>query len=292
MTDRDRAIVREVARHRVLTASQVADLFFDSRHRALMRLRTLAELGVLDRFRLLARPGEPNEYHYVLGRAGAAMAAAAKGQDPEAATRRWRADTALALAAGQRLAHAVGISGFYAALAREARGSGDARLVEWMTEHEAAMWSDRLIRPDGFGVWAECGRSVEFFLEFDRGTETLRRLTSKLVGYEAFEAERGAAAWVLFVFPTAGRDAQARRAMAGSTVPVATAVLGGGTRPHSAVWRPLAAGSDEPPRRLASLADIPIPAEAQARAAAGSTRAWRYDRSRPDDEEEAPIEFS
>jgi hypothetical protein len=277
-----------VQRHRVLSASHIADVFFSTRKRGLVRLKALTDLGVLDRFQVLARRGEPNQYHYVLGRVGAAIVAADRGEDPDAVVRRWRGDTALVLARGQRLAHALGVSGFYAGLAAEAR-QGRGRLAEWMTEAEGARWSEGVVRPDGFAVWAEGGREVEFFLEYDRGTETLGRLAAKLDGYRRFEEERGASAWVLFAFTAAGRERTARRALDGVDVPTATAVLGPGARASEAVWSPVGDSSGRR-LRLAALADEPRPPEAAARAAEGSLRAWRFARSPTDDQEEAPID--
>lgn len=94
-----------------------------------------------------------------------------------------------------------------------------------MTEAEVGRWADGIVRPDAFGAWRENGEVVEFFLEYDGGTETHARLVAKLGAYERLEAERGASAWVLFAFPTAGRESAARRALAPATVPVATAAL-------------------------------------------------------------------
>lgn len=96
------------------------------------------------------------------------------------------------------------------------------------------------MRPDAFGEWHEDGVAVEFFLEYDRGTETLARLVDKLGGYERFEAERGASSWVVFAFGSPRREATARRALA--TVPAATAALGGPLRPADALWLPAAPG--------------------------------------------------
>ena len=287
LTDRDHAIVAAVQRHRVFTTAQLADVFFPSHHAAVVRLRTLTRLGVLDRFRAPARRGVPNEYHYVLGRMGAAMAAAERGDDPDRAARRWRGEAALALSRGQRLAHAVGVSGFYAGLAAQSRVPG-RRLVDWLTEAEAARWSEGIVRPDGLGVWEEDGRRVEFLLEYDRGTETLARLAAKLAGYARFEAERGEAAWLLFAFTSARRESTARRALSGTDVAVATAVVPTGGHPNGDLWLPL--DRDAGRVRLAELADEPMPEAALARAAEGSLRAWRFTRSRTDDEEEAPIE--
>lgn len=40
-----------------------------------------------------------------------------------------------------------------------------------------------IVRPDGYGRWHQDGREVDFFLEYDRGTEPLDRLAAKLAGY-------------------------------------------------------------------------------------------------------------
>lgn len=293
LTDRDREILRAVARHRVLTSIQLQEMFFSARKRALMRLLHLYRLGALDRFEPLRLGWGRHPYHYTLGRLGVALIAAEAGQDAERAARRWRADRTLALGRTQRLAHLLGINDFCAALVGHARRHPDARLIEWMTEAETARWADDIVRPDAFGQWGEDGRSVEFFLEYDRGTETVARLVAKLTGYERLEDQRSASAWVLFRFPSAGREAAARAALAPATVPVATAGPFGPLRPYDAVWWPLCAPSGPVGPsgrvRLAQLADVPIPPEAARRSAVRGPRAWRFDRSR-NEPEEAPID--
>ncbi|MEA3077036.1 MAG: hypothetical protein QOF60_1944, partial [Actinomycetota bacterium] len=270
---------------------QLAAMFFDTRRRAQVRLVCLHRLRVLDRF----QPYHPTRggrepYHYVLGPMGAAVVAAERGEDPDRAARRWKGERTLALGRTQRLAHLVGLNGIYASLVAHARRHPDTGLACWLTEAECAKWANAIVRPDAFGEWAEAGSSVEFFVEYDRGTETLARLAAKLTGYQRFESERAATAWVLFAFVSAGREAAARRALADATVPVATAVLNGGSLgPQDAVWLPVRATG--PARlRLAALAHIPKPPEAARRAAEGGPRAWRFDRSRYDDKEEAPID--
>jgi hypothetical protein len=280
--------VLAVARHRVLTAEQLTALYFDHRKSALRRLLDLHRLGVLDRFQPNRKGGGSLPFHYVIGPMGACIAAADRGDDPDRAMRRWRPGRALALASAQRLAHTVGVNGFYVALAAEARRAEDARLSAWLTETECVRWSHGLVRPDALGEWAEGARSVEFLLEYDRGTEPLAQIAAKLASYEELEAERGVAAWVLFALPSNRRESSVRRALAGSTLPIATASLGGPLGPQDAVWLPLR--SDGPRIRLAHLAYAPKPDEALRRAALGGPRAWRFDRSRYDYEEEAPIE--
>jgi hypothetical protein len=286
LTDRDRAIVRAVERHRVLTTEQLAAVFFDSERRAQVRLVRLFETEILARFEPHRASWGRHRYHYVVGPLGAALLAAERGDDPDRAARRWKGERVLLLGRTQRLAHLVGVNDLYAALAGKARRDASCRLRDWLTEADCARWTEGIVRPDAWGVWEEAGLSVEYFLEYDRGTETLGRLVVKLDVYERFEAERGVTAWVLFAFLSPRREQRARAALAGATVPLATAVVGH-VCPHDAVWRPL---GDERPLRLAQLADVPKPPEAVRRAASNAVRAWRFDRSRPDDEEEAPIE--
>jgi Replication-relaxation len=279
LTDRDRLLLDLLERFRVLTTPQVARLFFDSHKRASARLLDLYDVGVLDRF----RPHRPDwgsyPWHWVLGPLGAAVLACERGDEDDRAARRWRPERTLAYATGQRLAHLVGANDFYVGLAAHARHHAEASLADWMTEAEAGRWSDGLVRPDGWGIWEEAGRSVEFFVEYDRGTETLGRLVDKLGAYERFEAERGVTAWVLFAFTSARRERSARVALAASTVPVATAALVDAMSPAGSVWRPPASDSR---MRLAELAGVPKAAAAIDRAGE-SVRAWKYERPVTDD---------
>jgi hypothetical protein len=288
LTDRDREIVRAVDRHRVLTADHLTEMFFDTWRRARTRLLQLCDMRVLDRFRPHRPSWGRHPFHYVIGPYGAAVLAAESGDDPDRAARRWKGERVLALGGMQRLAHLVGVNGVHSSLVATARRDASSQLRSWLTEAEAARWTEGIVRPDAWGVWAEQETEVEFFLEYDRGTETLARLTAKLRDYERFETERGATAWVLFAFTSPLREARARIALRPATVPVATAVLAPPAVPCGDLWLPLPPDSCRV--RLAALTAIPKPPEALRRAERNSARAWRFDRSRPDDEEEAPIE--
>jgi hypothetical protein len=281
LTERDRELLRALERVGVLTASQVAAMFFASESRARARLAVLHDsLGVVARFRPLAPQWGSAPFHYVLSKAGAGVVAAERGEDPAAAERRWSTGRRLALADSRHLAHTVGANGFFAALAGEARRNPRAELVRWLAEWECAKacstgpYTATSLRPDGWLLWREGGEQVEAFLEYDRGTEALRTLAAKLRGYAELEGERGVAAWVLFAFESARREGTARRALAGATVAVATAALAGGARPSDAVWLPLR--STGPRLRLAALAGVPLPAEARVRIEGGRGRTWLY----------------
>jgi len=140
LTDRDRQLCRLLHEHRVLTTPQLVDLAFPSRNAAEHRLAILHQLGVVDRFRPHHTPGSA-PYHYVLGPLGAALLAAHADQDPSRLG--YRRDRALALAHFQRLAHLLGVNGFFAALVRAARSQpeGEAALEVWWSEQRcAAQW--------------------------------------------------------------------------------------------------------------------------------------------------------
>lgn len=141
--------------------------------------------------------------------------------------------------AAQRLRHRVGTNGFFVALTVDARVIGDAKLAAWWSEEQCGRWSDDIVRPDGRGEWHEHGRELEFLLEYDLGTEPLGWLAAKLPGYEELESERGVAAWILFAFLSERRERNARAAMSGATVPVATASLATRLRPSQEIWLPL-----------------------------------------------------
>lgn len=266
-------MLRSLDRFRVLTTSQFARLHFPSHKRASMRLLDLLAAGVVDRFRPYREGWGSHPWHWVLGPLGAGVMAAERGEHAETATRRWRGERTLAYSSGRRLAHLVGVNEFFVSLSAHARRHADATVVDWLTQAEATKWSEDRVDPDAFGEWQEGQRRLEFFVEYDRGTEALSRLVGKLACYERFEAEREASAWVLFAFTSARREQSARAALVGSTVPVATAALVGGAEPQEAVWLPL--DGAERRLRLAELADVAKPPETLERIERGH-RGWLF----------------
>ncbi|MGC8464276.1 MAG: replication-relaxation family protein [Acidimicrobiales bacterium] len=251
LTERDRLICRVLWEHRILTTEQICDLCFTSLVSAQHRLVTLWRLGVLDRFRSI-RPVGSESWRYTLGPLGAAVVAAERGVDPPRAS--VLRDRVVALAAGQRTAHTLGVNGFFCALHAAARSLPDATLRAWWSERRcAAEWGD-FVRPDAYGVWEEGGDRVEFFVEHDTGTETLARVVAKLDGYRDLAEAEGAARPVLFWLAQPGREPALRRALEGTPLPVATAAACTGS-PADAVW--LALGEAAPRRRLIERATVP-----------------------------------
>ena len=249
LTDRDRTLCRLLHQHRVLTTPQLIDLAFASRNAAEHRLAILHQLGVLDRFRPHHTPGSA-PYHYVLGPLGAALLAAEADQDP--AQLGYRRDRTLALAHSQRLAHLLGVNSFFCALARVARQDPAAALEVWWSEQRCAAQWGRLVHPDGYGRWRQQQTRVDFFLEYDRGSEPAGRLAAKLPGYLQLAQASEIATPLLWWLPTPAREAAARQALSGSSLPVATATPHPDHTPAGPLWLPLHTSGRR--HRLAQLA--------------------------------------
>lgn len=247
LTERDRLICRVLWEHRILTTEQVCDLCFTSLVSTQHRLVALWRLGVLDRFRPL-RPTGSESWRYSLGPVGAAIVAAERGVDaPRPSVLR---DRVVALAAGQRTTHTLGVNGFFCALHKVARERHDADVVAWWSERRCAAEWGELVRPDAYGIWEEDGQRVEFFLEHDTGSEPLSRVAGKLAGYRDLAEADGTARPVLFWLALSGREPGLRHALGDTALPVATAVLEMGN-PADTIWLPV--GEEAPRRPLAQL---------------------------------------
>jgi hypothetical protein len=234
--------------HRVFTTPQLADLAWGSPFTASHRLVALRRLGVITRWRPYAATGS-TPWHWTIDALGADVIAAEEGVT--ARELGYRRDTAEAIFASTKLAHQVGVNGLFAALARttrmiEQRGAiPPAGLVEWWPESRCTRAWGHIVRPDGYGRWREHGRSVDFFTEYDTGTETLARVARKLDRYAELARVTGIITPVLIWFPSPRREANFRRGrtpIAGA--PVATAahepdIPQSTADPAGPVWAPL-----------------------------------------------------
>jgi hypothetical protein len=247
LTPRDRKLCHVLFDHRVLTTGQITELCFGSPITAQHRLVTLYRLRVLDRFRHYRHVGS-DPYHYVLDAIGAELVAADRGIELEPGRVRSRA---LALSGSQRLAHLLGVNGLFCSLAGAASRSREAELVEWWPERRCTERWGEVVRPDGFGALRSEGQVVEFFVEYDGGTETLARLAGKLDGYADLVRATEWAPWVAFWFPSPRRAAEARAVLDHPAVPVVTGANGTERGPGGAAWLPV--GSERPRRRLVEL---------------------------------------
>jgi hypothetical protein len=133
-------------------------------------------------------------------------------------------------------------------------------LDTWRSEAEITEWHKHLVRPDGYGCWAEHGRRLGFYLEYDTGTETLATVVKKLDDYTA-ALEWGdppLAGMVLFSVATARREAGLRAALAAKHCPIPTATTardhGHPDGPAGPVWAIVGDGSHT--GRRATLAEL------------------------------------
>lgn len=233
---RDRWLLDLLDEHQVFTTEQVTMLCYPSLHRARFRLRQLHRRGVLDRFRPGSRPGS-DAYRWALGPVGAAITATAAGK-PAPRPQQVRAHVDR-LATSPKLHHLLAVNELFCTLAGYARDRAGVALARWWSERQATAAAGNLVRPDGAGTWTTSGRQVPFFVEVDRGTEPLPRLTGKLHnGYTRLSGTR--LAWpVLFWLPNPPREDHlhqllAQQGTAGVTVATATPVHG---HPAGPVWR-------------------------------------------------------
>jgi hypothetical protein len=253
LTPRDRWIIRMLHEHRVLTSHQITALAFPSFRSGRMRMRELFQWGVVDRFQPFITAGTA-PMHYVLAPAGAAVLAAEDGLDVKDLG--YRHDRAFGIAHSLRLAHTVGVAEWFTALvdrARHTKPGEHATLSAWWSEARCARHFGDLIKPDAYGRWATGAGEIEFFLEYDFGTEVLAKLAGKLAGYAALAEATGITTPLLVWLPTARREATARRLLHRAwrelddprSVPVATAAAEllnpqtGHPSPADEIWLPL-----------------------------------------------------
>ncbi|MFF1608852.1 replication-relaxation family protein [Amycolatopsis sp. NPDC058278] len=272
LTARDKWLLALLFEHRVLTSTQIQDAAFPSSRSTRQRLRELYLWRAVSRFQPFRQVGSA-PMHYVLGPVGAAVLAAEHGL--EVKDLGYRHDRAMAIAHNQRLAHTVGVGDFFTSLIARSRRRDPGRdgegVTAWWSEARCARHFGDLVIPDAYGRWHSTTGELEFFLEYDTGSESLTKLARKLLAYARLADSTGIATPVLFWLPTSRREAGARTALArihadldqSADVPVATAaadLLDPSTAcpsPADEVWLPLHARSSNratsPRHRLSEL---------------------------------------
>ncbi|WP_285487903.1 replication-relaxation family protein [Amycolatopsis taiwanensis] len=274
LTTRDKWLLALLHEHRVLTTHQIRDAAFPSGRSTRQRLRDLYLWRAVSRFQPFQQFGSA-PMHYVLGPAGAAVLAAEHGLDITELG--YRHDRAMAIAHNQRLAHTVGVNDFFTSLIARTRHTHAPETVEaWWSETRCARHFGDLVIPDSYGRWRTETpggdmREVEWFLEFDTGTESLTKVSRKLTGYARLAESTGITTPLLIWLPTTRREAGARTALARvhaqldnpHAVPVATAAadLLNPSTPHpspaEAVWLPLTSARAHRAAPRYRLAELP-----------------------------------
>ncbi|MFM9442552.1 replication-relaxation family protein [Streptomyces acidiscabies] len=209
LTDRDRWLVHMLHEHRVLTTHQITEMAWPSERAANLRLLRLYRWRLIDRFQPFVTYGSA-PMHYVLDVAGATLLAREHGLEPRELD--YQHDRALGIAHSLHLAHTVGTNAFFTALVARSRPTG--RLTAWWSESRCARLFGDIARPDAYGLWQSDTTTVEWFLEFDFGTERPDRVAAKLPRYARLATATGITTPVLIWTPNPRREAQLRHVLA------------------------------------------------------------------------------
>jgi hypothetical protein len=249
---RDYTIASLLDEHTTLTTDQLTSILFTNPTTCRHRLHTLRRIGFVDRF-IRNRPGAPNPICWVPGLLSARYIALAKEDSPPTAKAlRERQDR---IYARPSLEHLLATNQFFINLLVHARQHSGTGLTRWWSERSTAARFNGRINPDGHGVWTDGSRSVGWFLELDRGSETLGRLVAKLASHRRLLTEGGPAYPVLYVLPNRAREQNLHRKLADKpepTLTVATTSPEAGDDPAGPVWRLAGNG-----RHRLPLAEIP-----------------------------------
>lgn len=206
LSDRDKEIIRLLARVRVLTGGQLERLAFHChsadnrshiRRRVLKRLTELELVATLERRIGGVRAGSAGLV-YALGRAGQRMADMLSGITSSGRTRSPRTPGTLFLR------HALAVSEAFTTMVELSRESNVC--VRSFVAEPHCWWPDGaggLLRPDALVIVEDERYEATAWLEIDEGTESLGRIRAKLAAYEAFaltgrEGANGVLPHVLF----------------------------------------------------------------------------------------------
>jgi hypothetical protein len=206
---RERAVLLAIYEHKVLLTEHLKAMFFGSLRRAQDRLRNLARRGLIDTWYPLQPRGMGKASgHHTLTESGAQVVASLLGI--ARSELRYVVRNEEDREQDSYLAHRIGVNEFFCALIEAGRAHDGHGLAKWVPERTVRT-GDGWIRPDGYGVFLHPDGALDFYLEYDRGTETTRQLTNKLAGYIGVArdwTERGAEHFpcVLIVIPNNRRE--------------------------------------------------------------------------------------
>jgi hypothetical protein len=225
LSERDRAVLAQVAAYHFLTTRQVEALCFEGHatplaaaracRRALARLHDLRVVGRLERRIGGVRAGSAS-FVWTVGPVGDRLLREGRG-DPR--RRRWHEPSA------RFLDHCLTVADTHLRL-REAAGADGLELVSvdlepacWRSYLGAAGASD-VLRPDLYVVTARGRYEDCWFIEVDRGSESLPRLLAKCAEYVAYrrsgyeQRASGTFPIVVWLLPDANRAYRLSEAIA------------------------------------------------------------------------------
>lgn len=208
LTARDVAILTALHQHRCLDVGQIERLFFSGRRRCELRLRRLRQEHLVHQWLAHEPPGwRRRESIQFLSVSGATVLAGCLGQPTHSFVRRAR----LAREGGLHVVHDLEANGFFIDLAVAAREQPYQGLYHWVGEESCRLTyrgRGAALSPDGWGRYLTATGEITFMVEWDRGTESPRRLRDKVETYARHFTGRDDAHLnhVLFVVPDRARE--------------------------------------------------------------------------------------
>jgi len=208
LTLRDVAILSALDQYRYLDTAQIEALYYTGQRRCELRLSLLRQRGLLARWIALKPPGwcqMPSVY--ALSSLGARILATWRGEDP----RPLLARSEHARTHRAHVVHDLEANSLFVLLAAASRSIPGEGLHAWVGEDTCRrVYRSRGARltPDGWGRYLVGDRQILFFLEWDRGTESPKRIREKVGDYVRHFAGRRHANLnhVLFVTPRRSRE--------------------------------------------------------------------------------------
>jgi hypothetical protein len=208
LTLRDVATLSALDQYRYLDAAQIEALYYTGQRRCELRLSQLRQRGLLARWIALNPPGwSQMPSVYALSSLGARSLSTWRGEDP----RPLLARSEHARTHRAHVVHDLEANSLFVLLAAASRSIPSEGLQAWVGEDTCRhVYRSRGARltPDGWGRYLVGDRQVMFFLEWDRSTESPKRIREKVGDYVRHFAGRRQANLnhVLFVTPRRSRE--------------------------------------------------------------------------------------
>ncbi|SRR6266511_3629786 len=171
LTERDRALLAQLAEHEPLTTSELRLLFFSGPRTCRVRLARLEQQGLLLRVYPAKDRRGSAEALWFLSPQGRTLLAAPTRRVPS-----------LSL---PDLEHRRAVARFFCSLVERSLRREREGLWCWYGEARAQQGAGGKLRPDGYGRYLLPDGELSFYLELDRGSEPGKRVGEKLAGYTA-----------------------------------------------------------------------------------------------------------
>jgi hypothetical protein len=169
LTERDEALLAQLAEHEPLSTSELRLIFFTGARACRARLNQLEQHQLVLRVYPAAGRRGTCEALWFLTSEGRTLLGAPQRRVPSLSI--------------PDLEHRRDVAVFFAALIRRGLQHQREGLWCWHGESRAQLGAGGRLRPDGYGRYLLADGELSFYLELDRGTEPAKRVGEKLAAY-------------------------------------------------------------------------------------------------------------